>query len=370
MMKRMERSLAPWALFACGLLAATAAGCGGDSHEPGRDSGPVEDASLGDSALGDLGPDAARDSGLDDAATDDLGASDLGASDLGVRDLGASDLGASDLGAGTDGGMDVGTATDQGADVDMGATMDGGASVDQGTTRDAGVTVCRDNGACGRSRYCERPVGECSAETGICAIRPLGCPDIYDPVCGCDGQTWGNSCEAASAGVNVATVGQCPTPCRDNAACGDGSYCAKPLGMCAEEGECQLRPRLCPLGGIPVCGCDGTTYDNACFAASAGVNAEQEGACGTVTCDLTPPDTCCYDDLDCASVGGPVSNRRCVGETCTRDGAGTCVDANLALDQCWENSDCGGDGVCVGAQRCECGVVCLLPDAPGNCLRR
>jgi hypothetical protein len=49
--------------------------------------------------------------------------------------------------------------------------------------------------------------------------------------------------------------------------------------MCGAFGECTERPQDCPPVSDPVCGCDGTTYGNACEAAVAGVSVEFDGMC-------------------------------------------------------------------------------------------
>jgi hypothetical protein len=75
---------------------------------------------------------------------------------------------------------------------------------------------------------------------GYCEPRPSACADIYAPVCGCDGRTYGNDCERKVAGVQLNRQGPCGRegdPCSDRWACGEGLVCKG--GACRTPEWCE-----------------------------------------------------------------------------------------------------------------------------------
>jgi hypothetical protein len=197
--------------------------------------------------------------------------------------------------------------------------------------------------SCPDGQYCSfAPEAQCGAgdQTGTCSRQPEVCTFQYDPVCGCDGQTYGNACSAASSGVSVVSQGECaaqpecssdedcpvpvcacidenydgvcenecplplcvrgactyvsPTKLQLGDSCGGfrpagspdcdtGLFCQhQPGALCGAAdapGECVAVPDACDLSFDPVCGCDGQTYGNACEAAANRAGILELGAC-------------------------------------------------------------------------------------------
>jgi hypothetical protein len=67
---------------------------------------------------------------------------------------------------------------------------------------------------CPEGQYCDFGVGRCGMPDaqGTCKTKPEFCPEIFMPVCGCDGKTYGNACQAAAAGVSIDHPGECVQP--------------------------------------------------------------------------------------------------------------------------------------------------------------
>jgi len=257
--------------------------------------------------------------------------------------------------------------------------------------------------ACPSGQVCRTELGDCAADAeGVCVDVPDTCPETPDPVCGCDGVTYINACLAEAAGVAVLNEGECvcedpsPTVCggTSGATCDTDEFCKILDGICSvdAEGICTVIPGSCPTEFSPVCGCDGTTYSNACFADAAGVPIGTTGACvpgalcggeGGATCPTGDfckpligvcttgaPGRCVTIPTVCSKLFDPVCG--CDGVTydnsCGADAAGVAVES---LGPCGGAVTCGGAGSvpCSSGETCQKPEGACAPEAEGVCTR-
>jgi hypothetical protein len=242
---------------------------------------------------------------------------------------------------------------------------------------------------CPPGSFCEFPPGTCDIvdNQGTCVEVPELCPDVFDPVCGCDGVTYSNDCERRRAMAQKAHDG----PCEDRVCggiagipCPDGFFCEFPPGTCDiadNQGACVEIPEACPRIFDPVCGCDGVTYSNDCERRRAGAQKAHDGpcedrVCGGIagipcpegffcefpsgTCDIADNQGTCVEVPEaCIAIFDPVCG--CDGVTYSNDCERQRAGAQKAHDGPCEDKVCGGF---IGVP-CPEGFFCEFP--PGTC---
>ncbi|MBP47336.1 MAG: hypothetical protein CMH53_05305 [Myxococcales bacterium] len=345
------------------MLTALAVACGSSSQP----YVPISIADTGGISVGDTATSVAdtQISDPEDSASQDTANEDTGSADSGPADSGAAD---------------TTTAVDISEDTGPAPLKPCAYEISKGAAPDL----------CPVGEVCVPNVGACTGwASGVCKPTVASCPPLDQPVCGCDGKTYPNACEAQKVVVTVKSGGKCPEqvaqPCAGNTGktCSATEVCDIKGCEASDAGVCTTLPAKCPDGGTQECGCDGNTYPNSCFRLKAGVGRKYPGECiadiNITTCKVGPAGkpTGCPNGTYCRTfMNNPIA---CVGD-------GECVKVPVVCDatqkpvcgcdnQTYTNAcelgkakqnmkqaaSCGSNTCTEGANQCPVTKYCAVP---------
>jgi len=231
---------------------------------------------------------------------------------------------------------------------------------------------------CPSGYFCQLADGVCKDDNtldlvgvlydGVCAEIYDVCFDLYDPVCGCDGREYSNSCYAHSSGVSVSSSTSCLADVSNlevekGGDCPDENQCRDPQGVCQDRVNCVADP--CTAGENPCSGnaerTEGVTctanYCGGCHAVCASVDGEPLNA------ELAPPTTTTATDGTAAEI--VVAKEQCdTGAPCSQQGSSCATGTETCCGQDFDSFRCtcepgGQDGRLQYA--CFYTDACLLP---------
>lgn len=117
-------------------------------------------------------------------------------------------------------------------------------------------------GECGDGEMCD--MNSCGVGgSGVCAPVPEACKEMYEPVCGCDGQTYSSQCHRQVAGVALDFEGECES---------------ETVSCDSSQAYCMLWVSPCPAGQV-------REVSSFCWGECVDITA--------CSCELTGPATQC-----------------------------------------------------------------------------